>query len=127
MWPVVLFLAMAEWSAWKYVPLERKNSDGLWSPLHLKSRDFQDTRFQYRWKSERTIDNYVCTVEVRPTDDIGQSEVLPELTISYYDPSVMTPGHFRDFTAHNVSVSKSEHAIFKPSDCRRIDFVYWRK
>jgi hypothetical protein len=117
---------LAGLSAWKYIPLERKGSGAVWFPHSLKGQDFQDTRFQYRWKSERIVGSYACTVEIRPTDDIGESEALPELTIVYYLSS-LTPGHFCFFTAHGVSVSKAAHAVLKPSDCRKVDFVYWRK
>jgi hypothetical protein len=118
---------LAGLSAWKYIPLERKDSSAVWMPLHFNAKDFQDTRFEYRWKSERIVDNYVCTVEIRPRDDIGQSDLLPELNIVYYDPSSLAPGHFRVLTAHDVTVGRAAHLFFKPSDCRRVDFVYWRK
>lgn len=123
----IALAANADFSAWKYIPLERKSADGIWSPPHLKSKDFQDTRFQYRWKSERLIDTSVCTVEIRPTDDIGDGEALPELNIVYYDPSGLITGHFRVPSTHDVSVGKTAHAVLKPPDCRRVDFVYWRK
>lgn len=118
---------LAGLSAWKFIPLERKDAAGLWLPWGLHAKDFQDTRFEYRWKSERTIDSYVCTVEIRPTDDVGQDEKLPQINIISYDSLRFSPGHFRIFTASDVSVGKSAHAIFKPADCRRVDFVYWRK
>jgi hypothetical protein len=121
------FSDLAGLSEWRHVPLERKGSSGVWMPLHLKAKDFQDTRFEYRWKSERIIDNYVCTVEVRPRDDIGESEPVPELNIVYYDPSSLTPGHFRALTLHDVTVGRAAHLISKPSGCRRVDSVYWRK
>jgi hypothetical protein len=123
----LLLIALEGWSAWKYIPLERKTANGEWTPRTFKAKDFQDTRFESRWKSERTIDSHVCTVEIRPTDDIGESDTIPEINIISYDPSSLTPGHFRVQTTHDVSVSKAAHAIFKSPDCRRVDFIYWRK
>ena len=73
------------------------------------------------------MDSYVCTVEVRPTDDIDRTDTVPELNIISYDPSSLTRGHTRVFTAHEVPVGKDAHAMFKSPDCQRIDFVYWRK
>lgn len=119
--------AKASLSAWKFIPLERKNSEGFWFPAHVNAKDFQDTRFQYRWKSERAIDTYSCTIEIRPTDDIGENDVIPELTIIHYSPSSLAPGHSQILITRDVSVAKSAHAIFKPSNCRSVDFVYWRK
>ena len=125
-----LLLALADsasWSDWKYVPLERKSGAGMWSPTHSNAKDFQDTRFQYRWKSERIIDTYVCNIEVRPTGDIDEQNTIPELNILYYDPSSLTAGYLRILTSHQVSIGKAAHAIFKPSGCRRVDFVSWHK
>jgi hypothetical protein len=134
MWRAILSIALAAnadslagLSDWKFIPLERSGSDGIWFPRALNPADFLDTRFEYRWKSERTLASYVCTIEIRPADDIGQNETLPQINIVSMDSLKFSPGNFRMFTAHDVSVGKSAHAIFKQADCRRVAFVYWRK
>jgi hypothetical protein len=126
MWSALLSIALAVngglagWSDWKFIPLERNNPDSVWFPRMLKPADFQDTRFEYRWKSEQALSSYVCTVEIRTAGDLGQ-ESLPQINV------IFSPGHYRVFTASDVSVGKSAHAIFKQTDCRKVDFVYWRK
>jgi hypothetical protein len=124
----ILSLALAandgSLSGWRYIPLERKNGDG-WVPRSFKAKDFHDTRFEYRWKSERNLDRFACTIEIRPTDDVDQHDTIPEITVYYYDPSNFTPGHFRVLTAREVSLGKANHAFFKPQDCREIESISW--
>lgn len=55
--------------------------DGAFNPS--KTRDFNDSRFEYRWKSEWVVNGYVCTVEVRHTDDAEDSHTLPEIDVFY--------------------------------------------
>lgn len=117
----------AGWSGWKFIPLERNSPDSIWFPRILKPADFQDTRFEYRWKSERTLASYDCTIEIRPADDVGENETLPQINVISDDSLKFSPGQIRIFTASGVSVGKSAHAIFKRADCRGVEFVYWRK
>lgn len=91
--------AMAGFSSWKFVPLERA-AGIMWR--HLQSNDFQDTRFEYRWKSDWSVSGYVCTVEIRNTDEAAQSLTVPEINVGYSGPSRIGL-HFRLYTAHDVT------------------------
>ena|ERR1700722_5051121 len=123
-----LSIAAADLSAWKYILLERPGPDGVPGVrMRAKAKDFQDTRFEYRWKSERALDGYVCIVEIRPTDDADRTETLAQINIAYYDPATLTRNHSRIFTAHDVAVGKTAHAYLKPTDCGRVDLVSWLK
>ena len=118
---------LAGFSHWRFVLLERAGPDGFFGVRWRgTAKDFQDTRFQYRWKSERSnIDSHVCSVEIRPTDDIGESDKLPEIHVDYYDPTSLA--HYHWFTAHDITVSKATHAYLKPTGCQTINAVSWRK
>jgi hypothetical protein len=108
-------------SAWKPIILNR---DGPMNPW--KRMDFNDSRFEYRWKSERTVNSSVCTVEIRPTDDVDVSETIPEIGLNYSGPGRII--HHGGYTARDVKIgSKLEHAFLKPPDCERVDLVYWHK
>jgi hypothetical protein len=108
-------------SAWKPIILNR---DGPMNPW--KRRDFNDSRFEYRWKSERTVNSSICTVEIRPTEDVDVSETIPEIGVNYSGPGRII--HHGGYTARDVKIgSKLEHAFLKPSDCDRVDLVYWHK
>jgi hypothetical protein len=105
-----------------------------WRPIYLqrngvvntqKRQDFNDTRFEYRWKSEWIVNRDVCTVEIRPSEDVEVSDTIPKITIAYVDPH--SHGHEHPFTMQNVAVSRLEHAYLRPTDCERVDLVYWNK
>ncbi len=108
-------------SAWEYIPLLR---DGV-VPFN-ETKDFHDTQFEYRWKSEWAVSRYVCSIEIRPAGDVDISYKVPEISFAYSDPHSHRP--FHRFTAHDVAVgSKQAHAILKPADCERVDRIYWVK
>jgi hypothetical protein len=88
-----------------------------------KRKDFNDTRFEYRWKSEWVLNRDVCTVEIRPSEDVPVSDTIPTVTVAYVDHH----GHVHPFTMQNVAVSNVAHANLKPTDCERIDLVYWTR
>jgi hypothetical protein len=90
-----------------------------------KRKDFNDTRFEYRWKSEWVVIREVCTVEIRPSEDVDVSDTIPTISIAYVDPH--SHGHVHPFIVKNVAVSNVAHASLKPTDCERIDLVYWSK
>jgi hypothetical protein len=114
--------ALAGLSDWKFVPLAR---NGLMFQPHPK--DFQDTRFQYRWKSEWVVNRYVCTVEIRPTDDIDGNFTVPQIDIGYSGPNRVGL-HFQFYTAHDVPIgSKLAHAVVRRPDCQSVELVSWSK
>ena len=115
--------ALAGMSAWKFVQMERQPGI-LWR--HIKPEDFQDTRFEYRWKSERSVDRFVCVVEVRPRDDSDQSFTIPEINVQYTGPNRIGL-HFHVFTTHDVAIGKQAHAVIRQTDCDAVDIVSWRK
>jgi hypothetical protein len=109
-------------SAWKPIILNRDGPMNPWG----KRKDFNDSRFEYRWKSERTANSSVCTVEIRPTDDVDVSETIPEIGVNYSGQDRII--HLHGYTARDVRIgSKLEHAFLKPPDCDRVDLVYWHK
>jgi hypothetical protein len=105
------------WSGWAFVPLER---DGVVSLR--KTKDFHDTQFQYRWKSELNVSRNACTIEIR---DVDNNHTVPEIDVYYLDHR--GPGHLHTFSAHEVSVDKLAHAYLKPNDCERVEAVVWKK
>jgi hypothetical protein len=107
-------------SSWRAIYFQR-NGVVNWQ----KRKDFNDTRFEYRWKSEWIVNRDVCTVEIRPSEDVDVSDTIPKITIAYVDPH--SHGHVHPFTMQNVAVSHGAHASLKPTDCERIDLVYWSK
>jgi hypothetical protein len=108
-------------STWKPIFLQR---DGVVNPWRRK--DFNDTRFEYRWKSERGVSTYVCTIEIRLTGDVDGSDTAPEIGVMYVSPRDLP--HHHGYTERNVRIgSKAEHAYLKPTDCERVDLVYWLK
>ncbi len=111
-------------SAWSYIPLLRNGT----VPYH-RAKDFHDTQFEYRWKSQWTVNRYVCTVEVRPTGDIDIGYKVPEITVQYSEPHGRGPLHMvHQYSAHDLSVGSGKaHAVLKPADCERIDLIYWIK
>lgn len=111
-------------SAWKYVPLER--SPGImWR--HYGAYDFQDTRFEYRWKSEWSVNAYVCTVEIRLADNTEASYTIPEINLSYSGPNRIGL-HFRVYTVRDVAIGNTRApAVLTQTDCERVDLVSWRK
>jgi hypothetical protein len=113
---------LAGFSAWKNVPLERKPGM-MWR--HVEANDFQDTRFEYRWKSEWTVNDYVCTVEIRPSDDADQSYTIPELYAGYSDPNKIGL-HFHMETAHDVPIGKASHGFLQLRNCVTVQNVSWR-
>lgn len=107
-------------SPWRGIYLQR-NGVVNWR----KRKDFNDLRFEYRWKSESSIVGDVCTVEIRPSDDIDVSSTIPEITVAYIDPQGHP--HMPPHVTNNLSVSHLSHAYLRPTDCERIALVYWSK
>jgi hypothetical protein len=108
-------------SAWEYIPLLR---NGV-VPLG-QTKDFHDTQLEYRWKSEWAVSRYVCTVEIRPAEDVDLSYKVPEISLAYSDPHSHRP--FHQYTAHDVAVgNKLAHAVLRPADCERVTLIYWVK
>ncbi len=104
---------------WKALFLLR---DGIFNPL--KPKQFNDSLFEYRWKSEWIVNGYVCTVEVRHTQDAEDTHTLPEINVFYTDP--YSRGH--QYTAREVVLGgKDGHVFFRQKDCQRIDIVSWTK
>src|SRR5215472_4071938 len=59
-------------SAWKPLRMLR---NGVVNPMGR--RDFNDLRFEYRWKSSLTADSSVCTVEFRAAGDVDYGDTIP--------------------------------------------------
>ena len=108
------------YSSWIYA---RPVRNGV---VSFDGRDFYDTYFQYRWKSEWVVNRNVCTVEIRPTDDALVSRTVPEITVEYFNSRSIEP-YAQLFKTQNVLIgSKIGHAYIRLSDCERIDFVFWK-
>jgi hypothetical protein len=107
-------------SPWRAIYLQR-NGTVDWR----KRKDFNDLRFEYRWKSESSAVGDVCTVEIRPSEDFPVSDTIPKITIVYIDP--LSHGHVHPYIGQNVPASQVSHAYLRPLNCERIDFVYWSK
>jgi hypothetical protein len=107
-------------SPWRAIYLQR-NGVVDWQ----KRKDFNDTRYEYRWKSEWIVNRDVCTVEIRPSEDVDVSDTIPKIMVVYIDPH--SHGHIHPFSMQNVAISKSAHVLLRPQDCERIDLVYWSK
>jgi hypothetical protein len=112
---------LTPFSAWKSIYILR---NGVVNPSARK--DFNDTLFEYRWKSEWTLNRYVCTVEIRHTEDADDSHTIPEIDILYSDRLSHPLAH--TYAAHNVTVgSTTAHAYLKPIDCEEVGLVFWKK
>jgi hypothetical protein len=106
-----------------------------WQPIFIlrngvvntfKAKDFNDSRFEYRWKSEWVVNDFVCTVEVRHTDDVEDKNTLPEIDIFY--SSQHTHGRPQRYAAHDVALGgKEEHVFLKRTDCDQVGMVLWSK
>jgi hypothetical protein len=108
------------YSSWIYA---RPIRNGV---VSFDGRDFYDTYFQYRWKSDWVLNHNVCTVEIRPAEDAPVSRTVPEITVEYFSSQSIEP-HVQMFKAQNVSIgSKAFHAYIRPSDCDRVGFVFWK-
>jgi hypothetical protein len=53
---------------------------------YSETKDFHDTQFEYRRKSEWAVSRSVCTVEIRPTGDVDISYKVPQISLAYSDP-----------------------------------------
>jgi hypothetical protein len=116
-----LSTGLTNFSAWEYIPLLRNGVVPF-----SETKDFHDTQFEYRWKSEWAVSRYVCTVEIRPSGDVDMNYKVPEISLAYADPHSHRP--FHKYTAHDVVIgNKLAHAILKASDCERISLIYWMK
>ena len=107
-------------SSWRAIYLRRNGVVYM-----SKQRDFNDLRFEYRWKSEWIVNRDACTVEIRPSDDIDVSSTIPEITVAYIDPHGHP--HMPPWVTNNLPVSHLSHAYLRPPDCERVDLVYWSK
>jgi len=108
-------------SAWEYIPLMRNGVVPF-----SETKDFHDTQFEYRWKSEWKVSRYVCTVDIRPTGDVDINYKVPEISLAYSDPHSHRP--FHKYTTHDVAVgAKLAHAVLKLNDCERVATIYWVK
>ena len=93
-----------------------------------RAKDFHDTQFEYRWKSEWSSD--VCTVEIRPTGDTDVSGTIPEIDVSYSAPHshdrsyTMIHGHT---TIRNAPIGKLTHVYVKPTHCETVEWVFWKE
>ena len=111
-----------DFSSWKPLPMMR---NGVVNPMGRK--DFNDLRFEYRWRSTVTAETSFCTVELRPAGDVDYSDTIPEFTFQYTPPRT---AHSRPHgvTEQDVAIGgKQGHASFTATDCERVDIVYWRK
>jgi hypothetical protein len=109
-------------SAWKPLPMLR---NGVVNPMGR--RDFNDLRFEYRWKSSLTAASSVCTVEFRAAGDVDYGDTIPEITFNYTPPRT-SRRHPHGFTEHDIAIGGPQgHASFTATDCERVDLVYWRK
>ena len=107
------------WSAWRSVFVAR---NGVVNPQRPK--DFDDTRFEYRWKSERNVSFDVCTIEIRPTDDLDDSYTAPQIGVGYSDQS---HGLMQTYRARDVLITRLAHVFLRPTDCGRVGMVFWSK
>jgi hypothetical protein len=71
---VLVARADIDWSAWKHCEL------GGAGPQILLHGD--DSRFEYRWRSESSPDGRGCTVEIRPNVDEPSS--IAEVLVVYF-------------------------------------------
>jgi hypothetical protein len=117
-------LALAVMSAWKDIRLAR---NGHLAPWGHRSKDFHDTRFEYRWRSEQVVDRSVCLVEIRHSMNADDTYTIPEIMIAYSHPSAVVGGHGRFCVAHDVPVAKASHAYFRQADCKSVEVVDWSK
>ena len=111
---------LTSFSSWRAIYFQRNGVVNI-----QKRQDFNDTRYEYRWKSEWIVNRDVCTVESRPSEDVDVSDTIPKITLAYVDPH--SHGHVHPFTMQNVAVSKAAHAYLRPTDCERVDLIYWNK
>jgi len=89
-----------------------------------KRKDFNDSLFEYRWKSEWIINAYVCTIEIRHDDDAEDSHTIPEVQIAYFSRQ----SHAGSYAARNVLLGgKDAHVYLRTTDCETVDIVYWNK
>jgi hypothetical protein len=111
---------LTDFTAWKALFLLR---EGAFNPF--KQKDFNDTRFEYRWKSEEPSGMAsFCTVEIRHAGDAEDSHTLPEIDVFY---AGSRPLMHRD-TARQVALGgKDGHVILRQTDCQRVEFVTWAK
>jgi hypothetical protein len=110
------------YSRWIYAVAIRSGQ-----PLH-HGRDFYDSYFEYRWKSEWVVSRYLCTVELRTTDDGDITRIIAELGVEYSNSHTAGTAitHRQEFNAQNIVVgSKTAHAFIRPTDCDRVELVYF--
>jgi hypothetical protein len=107
-------------SPWRAIYLQR-NGVVNWR----KRKDFNDLRFEYRWKSESSVIRQDCTVEIRPSEDVDVADTIPTITVAYIDPHGHP--HMPPWVTNNLAISHLSHAYLRPPDCERIDLVYWSK
>jgi hypothetical protein len=107
-------------SPWRAIYLQR-NGVVNW----LKRKDFNDLRFEYRWKSESSVIRQDCMVEIRPSEDVDVTDTIPTITVAYIDPHGHP--HMPPWVTNNLAISHLSHAYLRPTDCARIDLVYWSK
>jgi hypothetical protein len=111
---------LTAFSSWRAIYFQRNGVVNI-----QKRQDFNDTRYEYRWKSEWVLNRHVCTVEIRPSEDVPVSDTIPTVTVVYIDPH--GPVRIHQYTMYDVPISHLVHAYLRPPDCERIDLVYWSK
>jgi len=92
-------------------------------PTH---RDFNDLRYEYRWKSERIAIDDICTIELRPADDVEGTELLPFVVVHYSNPNGHGSAH--GFIKEDVRLGRGkEHVFLTAKDCADVEIVAWGK
>ena len=109
----------AGFTAWQPVFLMR---DGVVNTM--KRKEFNDTRFEYRWKSELSEVSPVCTIEIRVAKDADYTDTIPQLSLAYWDRH----HHGQRYTARDLAVGgRLEQISFKRTDCETVELVWWNK
>ena len=114
--------ALTGYTEWLPVTMVR---DKLIPPVPTH-RDFNDQRYEYRWKSERIVNDDICTIELRPADDVEGAELLPFVVVHYSNPN--GHGHAHGFIKEDVRMGRGkEHAFLTAKDCGDVEIVAWGK
>ena len=93
---------------------------------YKKQKDFNDSRFEYRWKLEGLTNT--CVVEIRPTGDLDEVvETIPAIIVMYVAPR-SRHSHPQSYDARGVQVGRNlAHAYLRVPDCEHVDLVFWNK
>ena len=112
--------AVTAFSSWRLVAFEREPG----KISLLEGKDFNDTRFEYRWTTESGLNGDACSIEIRLASDAGRPTTIPTIDFAY------KPRHGRnrfDSAKDVVVAGPGGHAHLKAQDCDSILTVSWSK